>query len=129
MEIRKLGIAAAAVVMVAGFSAAPAHAEGEWVAIAGSPSTDAWGWAYADTKQQATDLALNYCSQDGATDCVWQARGKRCIALARSSEGIAGGSGATLREAEGDAIHSRGGGWIVSSQCADPTPAGAGKAW
>ena len=118
MEIRNLGIAAAAAVMVAGFSAAPANAEGVWVAIAGSPSTDAWGWAYADTAQQATDLALGYCSQDGATDCAWQARSRRCIALARSNNGIAGGVGATLREAEQDALHDRGGGWIVSSHCA-----------
>ena len=120
MAITKLGIVAAAVVMVAGFSAAPANAEGVYVAIAGSPSTDAWGWAYADTKQEANDLALQYCSKDGATDCVWLARGNGCIAMARSDEGIAGFAGETTWEAEEMALRQLHGGWLVSTQCAGP---------
>jgi Domain of unknown function (DUF4189) len=120
MAITKLGIAAAAVVMVAGFSAAPANAEGVYVAIAGSPSTDAWGWAYADTMWEATDLAVHYCSQDGATDCVWQARGNGCIAMARSDDGIAGGAGEDTYAAEEFALRQLYGGRLVSTQCAGP---------
>lgn len=118
MKISRIGISAATVIVAAGLSAAPAEAAGVWVAIAGSPSTDAWGWAYADTKQQASDLAVYYCGRDGATDCVWQARSRQCLAMARSDRGIAGGIGATIWEAEQDALQSRGGGWIVSSHCA-----------
>lgn len=97
---------------------APANAESTWDVISYSPDTGAWGWGYAPSKEQASQIAIDYCIQHGGTNCqlaAWSPQG--CVAVARDADSWHGGHGATLAQAEGNALFQNGGGTIVVSKC------------
>jgi Domain of unknown function (DUF4189) len=124
MMVKQICASGAAAVLLVGVPGVPASASaGQYVAIAASMSSDAWGMAWAGSKDEATRLALSYCASDGARDCVWLARSYRCVALARRKDGrVDGGIGGTISDAESHALRDNGGGWIVGSRCTGPAP-------
>jgi serine/threonine-protein kinase len=97
----------------------PVNVAGKWVAIVYSPATGAFGWSNnADSKDQATDLAMGYCKQYGGTDCTLAAwASDKCVALAKSDTNWHGGLGPTIEAAEEDATTENNGGTILISKC------------
>lgn len=97
----------------------PVYTGDKWAVIVYSPATGAMGWANnANTKDEATDVAMGYCKQYGGTDCtlaVWVQNG--CGALAESDTNWHGGIGPTIEAAEQDAITENKGGTIRISKC------------
>ena len=101
-------------------SSQPPVVTGEkWAAIAYSPATDVFGWAInASSKDEATNVAVNYCKQYGGTDCTpaaYQPNG--CVALAKSDTSWYGGIGPTIEAAEKAALTENKGGTILVSKC------------
>ena len=91
----------------------------KWTAIVYSAPERAWGWANnASSKDEATELATTYCKQYGGTDCRPAAWSTRCVALAVSDSSWHGGIGATIAEAENDAVAQNKGGTVQVSKCA-----------
>jgi serine/threonine kinase PknH len=92
---------------------------GKWVVIAYSGATGAIGWSNnADTKDQASNMAMNYCKQYGGTDCklaAWNVDG--CASVAKTDSSWHGGVGPTVDAAQQDAINQNKGGTIVFSKC------------
>jgi len=92
---------------------------GKWVVIAYSGATGAFGWSNnANTKDDAANLAMNYCKQYGGTDCklaAWNVDG--CASVAKTDSSWHGGVGPTVAAAEQDAINQNKGGTIVYSKC------------
>ena len=97
----------------------PVNTGSKWVVVMYSPATGAFGWANnANSRDEASDLAMNYCKQYGGTDCkeaVWASN--QCVALAKSDTSWHGGLGQTIQAAEQDAITENNGGTILISKC------------
>ena len=101
-------------------SAQPPVVAGEkWVVIVYSGATGAFGWSNnADSKDDASNTAMNFCRQYGGTDCkpaAWAVNG--CAALAKSATSWHGGFGPTIDAAEKNAVSENKGGTIVVSKC------------
>jgi Domain of unknown function (DUF4189) len=97
----------------------PVNASGKWVVITYSPAKGVFGWSNnANTKDQASNLAMNFCKQYGGTDCQLAASvSDNCAALARSDTSWHGGLGPTIQAAESEAIAENKGGTIIVSKC------------
>jgi serine/threonine kinase PknH len=97
----------------------PVVAGGKWVVIVYSAATGAFGWSNdANTKDDASTRAMNFCEQYGGTDCkpaAWAVDG--CAAVARSDTSWHGGWGPTVDAAEKNAVSENKGGTIVVSKC------------
>jgi hypothetical protein len=97
----------------------PVNATGKWVVIAYSPATGVFGWSNnANTKDDASNMAMNFCKQYGGTDCQLAAwASDKCVAVARSDTSWHGGLGPTIQAAESEAISENKGGTVVTSKC------------
>jgi Domain of unknown function (DUF4189) len=97
----------------------PVNTGAKFVVIYYDPATGAVGWSNnANTKDQASQLALNYCKQYGGTNCqeaAWASDG--CAAVAKSNTTWHGGYGPTIDAAEKNAVSENKGGTIVFSKC------------
>jgi serine/threonine kinase PknH len=97
----------------------PVNTGAKFVVIYYDAATGAVGWSNnANTKDQASQLALNYCKQYGGTNCkeaAWASDG--CAAVAKSANTWHGGFGPTLDAAEKNAVSENKGGTIVFSKC------------
>ncbi|OBH39507.1 hypothetical protein A5692_07945 [Mycobacterium sp. E342] len=116
------GMAAA----MAAFTVVPAHAADTWVAIyysrASTVGNTAYGYANnVPTKEAAMAAANDMCVRNGGTECKMAAVSKNgCAALAVlwSTNGRwHGGAGATIEEAEQDALAQNNGGSIFIEKC------------
>ncbi|MFZ0834614.1 MAG: DUF4189 domain-containing protein [Mycobacterium sp.] len=123
MSIKRLathvaGGAAIAAAMAA-FTVVPAHAADTYVAIYYSAPEYAYGWANnAPTRADAEAAAHDKCVYNGGTDCqmaAWARNG--CAALAHNADTWHGGHGATIAEAEQDALALNNGGSIFIEKC------------
>jgi uncharacterized protein DUF4189 len=117
------GVGAVAAVTAISTALAPAAAANpdEWGAIAISDSAKVAGKTWnAPTKAAADSGAMSYC---GHSDCKlmvdFRSPDHNCGAVAMSASGYQGGYGATLAEAEKDALTTLGGGSIISWACND----------
>ncbi|WP_396929527.1 DUF4189 domain-containing protein [Mycolicibacterium sp.] len=117
----RFGGGAALAATIAALTVVPAHAEDTWVAIYYSRPEFAYGYATnAPTREAAEAEARDKCVYNGGTDCTWVAvKRNGCAALAWAPDGSwAGGYGATITDAEQDAIASNKGlGSIFISKC------------
>ncbi|MGE5697311.1 MAG: protein kinase domain-containing protein [Candidatus Sericytochromatia bacterium] len=97
----------------------PVNTASKWVVIVFSPATGAYGWSNnASTKDDATNMATDYCKQYGGTDCQMAAWAMdKCVALAQSDTSWHGGLGATTEAAEQDALKENKGGKVLISKC------------
>jgi serine/threonine kinase PknH len=97
----------------------PVNTGAKFVVIYYDSATGAVGWSNnANTKDQASQLALNYCKQYGGTNCqeaAWASDG--CAAVAKSNTTWHGGYGPTIDAAEKNAVSENKGGTIVFSKC------------
>jgi len=94
----KSGILATAAIVIGVVVAAPAHADGGWVAIAFSRTTGhaAWKGGPGATQESAEQAALAQC---GAQDCFVLASDPNCVSYAfDTGDGIHGVTGATEKD-------------------------------
>jgi Domain of unknown function (DUF4189) len=125
MSTKRLAIlvagSAVAAGAIAGLTAAPAKADDTYAAIAYSPQTGLYATiSNASPKDEAVNAATDMCHQGGATDCVPVVFvGNGCVALAVNpgARQFAGGSGATIADAEANAVANSHGGEIQGSKC------------
>lgn len=98
--------------------AVPAHAAGNWAAIAYSPSADYSYTSYGpETQAEAEKDALQNCSAKG-NDCKILASSANCVALTDDGKAVHGGSGTTAQEAVNDALSRSGtGAKVRASKC------------
>ncbi len=96
---RLAGIVAGAVLAGSVALAAPAHADGGWVAAANSPSHEQMEFAWGIDQAGAESRALAQCVQvERASDCQLLASGPDCLAVAwdgdqpiNHAHGVSGG--------------------------------------
>jgi hypothetical protein len=113
--------AAAGIGLSLGF-AAPAHADGDWAAIAYSANADYWEVAWGPaTQAQAEAKAMKGCGAK-ASDCQIVATSASCVALADEPNAVHGGIGATAQAASTDALsRAPSGAKVVVAKCStDP---------
>jgi hypothetical protein len=98
--------------------AVPAHAAGNWAAIAYSAHADYSYTSYgSQTKAEAEQDALQKCSAKG-NDCQIVASSANCVALTDDGKSVHGGTGITAQAAVNDALARSGSGTNVrSSKC------------
>jgi hypothetical protein len=98
-----------------------ANADATWAAIAVSPEADnsGAGWAYdAGSQAEAERVAIKSCIDEGNVQCqIAISRSTGCLALADSPDAWSPGTGATVEEAEADALATNDGGTILVSGC------------
>jgi hypothetical protein len=103
-------LAAAVAVGLGTGLAVPAHAAGNWAAIAYSPSADYSYTSYGPQSQaEAEKDALQNCSLKG-NDCKIAASSANCVALTDDGKSVHGGTGTTAQAAVNDALARSGSG-------------------
>lgn len=125
MSIKRLVVPTAVGMLAAaaalGVAAPIANASGTWAAIAVSPDNEISGWGYtylASSQAEAESSAMSQCYSYGNASCqIAISAYSGCIALADSPESWATGQGASVSEAEADALVNNGGGTILESGC------------
>lgn len=108
---------------LAGLLMAPvAHADESWIAIGYSPSKGSTLIApHRSSQAEAEGDAVALCnSRNNVNDCVMAASSTNCVSIATdpspsNNSVYAGGHGATLAEADADAMSDARPGWTIES--------------